>query len=412
MDTVLNKIHVAAPASLLQIKKNTTQRIASIDLLRGAIMIIMALDHTRDYFHTGAFLNNPTDLNNPTVPLFLTRWITHYCAPVFILLAGISAFISGRKKTKKQLSVFLVKRGLWLILLEITVLNFGWYFNVYFNYINLQVIWMLGISMIALSALLYLPKNILLVIGLVMIFGHNLLDHFHIPGKGIDAFAWSLMHERGVFLFGRITINVSYPLIPWIGVMATGYSIGNIFLPGFNPVRRRQLLIYLGSILISFFIILRFINTYGDPVPWLQQSSPAFTFLSFLNVTKYPPSLDYLLVTIGPSLIFLAVTENVSNRLSRIISTYGRVPMLYYIVHIYLVHLLAIPAAAILGYKWTELASFQSGIHSVARLKEYGFSLGTVYGVWACIVIALYPLCKWYDEYKMKNKEKWWLSYL
>jgi len=413
MKTTLTKIGIISPAKAFHINGSIpVKRISSIDLLRGLIMIIMALDHTRDYFHAGAFVNNPTDLNNTTVPLFFTRWITHFCAPVFVFLAGISAFISGRKKTKKQLSLFLVKRGIWLIFLELTILNFGWYFNIYFNYVNLQVIWALGICMIALSGLIHLPKNVVMWIGIAMIFGHNLFDNFHVSGKGLSAFTWSVIHERGVFLFGDTTINISYPLIPWIGLMAVGYRLGTLFLPGCDPIRRKRVLINLGSASIAGFIILRFINNYGDPAPWSYQPLPVFSFLSFINVTKYPPSLDYLLVTIGPALIFLALTEKLSNPVTKIISVYGRVPMFYYIIHIYLLHLLAMPAAVILGFHWTDLASFQSSIHSVPRLKNYGFSLDILYCIWAGIVAVLYPLCKWYDEYKIKNKRKWWLSYL
>ena len=413
MKTTLKKITIISPLKVYPINGNVpVKRIASIDLLRGLIMIIMALDHTRDYFHAGAFVNNPTDLNNTTVPLFFTRWITHFCAPVFVLLAGTSAFISGRKKTTRQLSLFLLKRGIWLILLELTVLNFGWYFNLHFNYINLQVIWALGVCMIALAALVYLPSNVVMAFGLTMIFGHNLFDNFHVAGKSVDAFAWSLLHERGVFSVSSATINVSYPLIPWIGLMAVGYRLGAIFLPVYNAIKRKRVLIKLGLAAISLFILLRSINMYGDPAPWSQQFSPAFTFLSFLNVTKYPPSLDYLLITIGISLLFLAATETVSNAVTKVVSIYGRVPMFYYIIHIYLLHLLAMPAAVILGYHWTDLGSFQTSIHSVPRLKTYGFNLATLYIIWCGVVAFLYPLCKWYDAYKRTHKKQWWLSYL
>ncbi|MEO5591486.1 MAG: heparan-alpha-glucosaminide N-acetyltransferase domain-containing protein [Chitinophagaceae bacterium] len=388
------------------------KRITSIDLLRGVVMIIMALDHTRDYFHAGAFVNDPTDLHKTTLILFLTRWITHFCAPVFILLAGTSAFISGQRKTKKELSLFLLKRGIWLIFLELTILNFGWYFNIHFSFVNLQVIWVLGACMVFLSGLIYLPGKIILITGLVLVVGHNLLDNCHVSGNGLAAFAWSILHERHSFEFGSTNINITYPLLPWVGWMALGYCLGNLFAPGFNGGIRKGILICLSSASIVLFIILRCINTYGDPAPWSRQSSTVFSVLSFINVTKYPPSLDYLLITGGIALLFLAFTENLSNRITKIISVYGRVPMLYYLIHIYFIHLLAIPAVVIAGYQWTDMAAFTKGLHAEPKLKLYGYNLGIVYLVWITVVISLYPLCKWYDAYKMKHKEKWWPGYL
>jgi uncharacterized membrane protein len=388
------------------------KRITSIDLLRGAIMIIMALDHTRDYFHAGAFVNDPTDLHTTTAALFFTRWITHFCAPIFMLLAGVSAFISGQKKTKKELALFLLKRGLWLIFLELTVLNFAWFLNIHFSYISLQVIWALGACMVCLSALIYLPKKVLLITGFVLVAAHNLLDNFHVTGNNLEAFGWSILHERHLFTLGSMKINISYQLIPWVGVMALGYCLGNIFITGFDAAKRKRILIYIGSLSLVLFIIIRYINVYGDLVPWTQQSSGLFSFLSFINVTKYPPSVDYLLITEGVALLFLAFTENLSNGFTKIISIYGRVPMFYYLAHIYLIHLLAIPAAVYLGYRWTDMTSFTNGIHFAPHLKAYGFNLGIVYLIWISIVASLYPLCKWYDGYKTKHKEKWWLGYL
>ena len=388
------------------------KRIASIDLLRGVVMIIMALDHTRDYFHAGAFVNDPTDLHTTTLPLFLTRWITHFCAPVFILLAGTSAFISGQKKTKKELSLFLLKRGLWLIFLGLTIINFGWYFDPHFSFNNLQVIWALGACMIFLSGLIYLPGKLMLATGLVLVTLHNLLDNVHVTGNNATAFAWSILHENHLFTFGNTNINVMYPLIPWIGWIALGYCLGNLYVLRVNDGFRKGVLICLSSAALVLFIILRIINVYGDPHPWTIQRSSIFGFLSFINVTKYPPSLDYLLITGGGTLLFLACTENVSGRFTKIISTYGRVPMLYYIVHIYIIHLLALPAAAIQGYDWKVMTHFSKGIHAEEGLKNYGYSLTVVYIVWVSVVVLLYPLCKWYDNYKTAHKEKWWLSYV
>jgi uncharacterized membrane protein len=211
---------------------------------------------------------------------------------------------------------------------------------------------------------------------------------------------------------GSKNLNITYPLIPWIGVMALGYCLGKIYDRDFDAGQRKNLLLTLGSLSIIFFIILRYANGYGDPGPWSQQSSGTFTFLSFINVTKYPSSLDYLLITLGVAFLFLAFTENLSNRFTKIASTYGRVPMLYYLAHIYLIHLFALAAVVYQGYPWTAMTTFPKGIHFVPYLGSYGFPLVVVYGVWILVVASLYPLCKWYDGYKTKHKEKWWLSYL
>jgi uncharacterized membrane protein len=387
-------------------------RIRSIDLLRGLIMIIMALDHTRDYFHADAFVYDPLDLEKTTVLLYFTRWITHFCAPIFVLLSGTSAFISGQRKTTKELSGFLFKRGIWLVILEQTVVNFGWFFNVHFNFFIFGVIWVLGLSMIILAVLVYLPGKVIFWIGLIMVAGHNLLDPIHFQNHDAPGFLWGMLHDRKVFSIGQIQIGEAYHIIPWAGVMALGYCLGGIFANGFDPVRRKKILLQLGSASLLIFVIVRGINVYGNLYPWTSQSSPLLTFLSFLNISKYPPSLDYLLVTEGFAFLFLAFTENISNGLTRFISVYGRVPLFYYLLHIYLIHVVAVFAAVMTGYKWTAMTGFTSWISGMPTLQGYGFSLGTVYLIWISIVLFLYPLCKWYDGYKAANKHKWWLSYL
>jgi uncharacterized membrane protein len=390
----------------------TTGRIKSIDLLRGLIMIIMALDHVRDYFHADAFIYDPLDLQKTSVLLYFTRWITHFCAPIFVLLAGTSAFISGQRKTTKELAGFLVKRGIWLIILEQTVVNFGWFFNPGFSVFLFGVIWVLGLCMICLAGLIFLPKNLILAIGLIMVFGHNLLDPVHVPGNGAVSFFWGALHEQKFFSYGHIKIAEFYHLIPWAGVMALGYCLGGIFAKGSDPLKRRRILLQLGIGSLVLFVILRGINIYGNLYPWSHQSTPSRTFLSFINIYKYPPSLDYLLVTEGFAFVFLALTENLSGRFSQFISVYGRVPLFYYILHIYLIHLVAMAAAVFLGYKWTDMTSFNTWIDGMPNLQGYGFSLGVVYLIWLSIVIVLYPLCKKYDLYKSSHKDKWWLSYL
>jgi uncharacterized membrane protein len=387
-------------------------RITSIDLLRGLIMIIMALDHTRDYFHKDAFLFDPLDLEKTSVLLFFTRWITHFCAPIFVLLAGTSAFLSGQKKTKKELSIFLVKRGCWLIFLELTVVNFSWFFNIHFSFILLAVIWALGVSMICLAALIHLPRKWLLVVSLLLICAHNLLDGVHHYQNDATGFIWGLLHDSKIYTTPYGNIFEGYPVIPWIGVMALGYYMGAFFAKDFDVQKRKKILITLGCLSWIAFILLRTINIYGNIKPWANQPSMAFSILSFINVSKYPPSLDYLLVTEGFAFIFLGLTENISNRITKIISVYGRVPMFYYILHIYMIHLVAMAAAVFTGFPWTAMTGFTSWISNSPQLTGYGFSLGVVYVIWISIVIILYPLCKKYDRYKSSHRDKWWLSYL
>lgn len=384
----------------------------SIDLLRGTVMIIMALDHVRDYFHAAAFHYDPTDLSQTNVALFFTRWITHFCAPVFMFLSGTSAYLVGRRKNKNELSLFLLKRGLWLVVLEMVIMNFGWNFDIHFNIIQFIVIWALGVSMIALAALIHLPINAILVLGLVMVGGHNLLDHIVVEGNSPTAFLWALIHQQGFFTWSDKMVIVGYPLVPWIGVMALGYCLGSLFTREVDAAKRKLLLARLGWALIILFIVLRISNVYGDPSPWEKQTTPLFTFLSFLNTTKYPPSLLYLLMTIGPSLLFLAYTEKVSNHAANVVSIYGRVPLFYYVIHVYLLHLLAMVAIELVpGFDWSNMVLTQP-IWFAENLKGYGFSLVIVYLVWMVVVVGLYPLCKWYDRYKQSHKEKWWLSYL
>ncbi len=375
-------------------------------------MIIMALDHVRDYFHADAFVYDPLDLDKTTVILYFTRWITHFCAPIFVLLAGTSAFISGQRKTTKELAGFLVKRGIWLIILEETVVNIAWFFNPGFSFFIFGVIWVLGLCMIILAGLIFLPRKIICAIGLIMVFGHNLLDPVHFNQNDTMGFLWGLLHDRKVFSFGSIHIGEAYHIIPWAGVMALGYCLGGIYAKGFDPLKRKRILLQLGTVSLLLFVIIRGINLYGNLYPWTKQSTIMFSFLSFINISKYPPSLDYLLVTEGFAFIFLALTENVSGRLSKIISVYGRVPLFYYVFHIYLIHLIALTAAVLTGFRWTDMTSFYTWIDGMPNLKGYGFSLGVVYLIWIGIVAFLYPFCKWYDRYKFSHREKWWLSYL
>jgi len=385
----------------------TKPRIESIDLLRGLVMVIMALDHVRDYFHADVTVFEPQDLEQTNGLLFFTRWITHFCAPVFVFLAGTSAFLSGQRKTKKELSLFLLKRGIWLLLVEVTIVNFAWSFNIKLPFIGLGVIWALGISMICLAGLIHLPKKIILLLGIVIVAGHNLLDRIH-----FDTLIWSVLHEPKIFRIDEThLIRVTYPVLPWIGIMALGYCFGTLYSKNTDAEKRKKLLWQLGTVAIIAFIVIRFLNVYGDPGQWSQQNSQLFTFLSFLNTTKYPPSLLYTLMTIGPALIFLAIAEKASGKLVQPVIHIGRVPMFFYILHLYLIHLAAMFSAEFSGFDWSDMI-LQRRTWIDPQLKGYGFSLGVTYLVWIGIVFLLYPLCKWYDKYKTEHKEKWWLSYL
>lgn len=382
-----------------------TARLQSIDILRGVVMVLMTLDHTRDYFTN--FSGNLSDVSQATTGLFLTRWITHYCAPIFIFLAGTSAFFSlSKRKDKKIMSLFLLKRGLWLILLELTVIRFGWLFNIDYSLMILQVIWAIGVSMVCLGALIHLPYNAILVIGLAMVLGHNMLDGFHTNDYDFVSAVWRILHQGGSQPIGNSNLFVIYPVVPWIGVMALGYCMGNILQ---MPQARRNKILYqtgIGAILL--FILLRLINSYGDPIPWQEQDSIIKTILSFVNCKKYPPSLLYLLMTLGPAIAVIPLLEKWKGAVANFFIVYGRVPLFYYIVHIYFVHLSAIILAAIIG---VPVKLFTQNNTLFAAKQGWGFDLPYVYLAWLVIVVILYFPSKWFMKVKATHK-KWWLSYL
>jgi uncharacterized membrane protein len=402
-----------APAQATHPARPRTARIESIDLLRGIVMVIMALDHARDYFNRSAYLFDPTDLQHTTVALFLTRWITHYCAPVFMLLSGISAWLYGRKNGRAAASFFLLTRGLWLIIAELFIVTLGWTFNLHYGIFILQVIWAFGFSMIVLSGLIYARRGVLLAIALLLIGGHDLLDGIHVSGGGFTAFLFSFLHAQAGFTAGPIKLFVGYPILPWIGLITLGYWFGDLYHPNYDPAQRRRLLRWLGWGAIVLFIILRAIDGYGDPAPWSVQRNLVFTLLSFIDVSKYPPSLLYILLTIGPALLFLSASERPLNTLTRPLAVIGRVPMFYYLVHIYFLHALAVAAAAASGFPPAAMVNLDNWVTANPQLKGYGFGLGVVYAVWIGTVIVLYPLCRWFDRYKRRHAaEQKWLSYL
>jgi uncharacterized membrane protein len=399
-------VAIAAPAAI----KN--KRLESIDLLRGTVMVIMALDHVRSFFNADAFLYNPTDLTQTSVILFFTRWITHFCAPVFVLLAGTSAYLYGIKRNRQQLSFFLLTRGIWLVFIELFIVTLEVTFNPLYHVFNMQVIWAIGISMIALSAIVYMNRRLIMVTGIVLMAAHNLFDTIHVPGHGIGPFLWSVLHEPRDLTFGYFTFSVRYPVLPWMGIICVGYCLGSLYAPGHDPVKRKKILLTLGSGAIALFILLRSGNWYGDAAHWSVQKNAVFSLLSFLNTTKYPPSLLYILMTLGPALIFLAFAERPLNALTEKIQVYGSVPMFYYLVHFFLIHLFALIAAVLSGYKGSAMV-LTTRLSNTPALKGYGFSLMTVYLVWIGLVLFLYPFCKWFDQYKRTHQgTRRWLSYL
>ncbi|MEN9298745.1 MAG: hypothetical protein RLZZ429_1058, partial [Bacteroidota bacterium] len=333
-------------------------RISSIDILRGLVMIIMALDHVRDFFHITAMTEDPTNPATTTPILFFTRWMTHYCAPVFVFLSGTSAFLSGQKKTKKELSVFLLKRGLFLIVLEIVVINFLVVFDPLYRFVGLQVIWVIGVSMVLLSFLIYLPIRVLFVIGIALVVGHNMLDGFNYRNMDEIPLWYALLHQQMFTSYadGRF-FAVLYPLIPWPGIMLLGYCMGAWFVKEFEAAKRKRLLLGWGSAAVIAFFFMRWLNVYGDLVPWTTQKDTTATIISFFNVTKYPPSLLYCCMTLGPALLALIWLEKVKGKWSEIVMVYGRVPMFYYILHFFLIHMLCIVAFFATGRPLSDAAS-------------------------------------------------------
>ncbi len=388
-------------------------RIDSIDLLRGLVMIIMALDHTRDFFHKGAWTSDPTNLATTTPFLFFTRWITHLCAPIFVFLAGTGAWFQSLRKNKKDLSLFLIKRGLWLLVVEIIIMNFAFSFDVHYSIIALQTIWSIGISMIILGLMVWLPFYVILTTGLLIVLGHNLLDFYEAGLKSSPGWWYDLIHRPGFYpLGGGRSLLILYPFLSWAGLMMLGYCFGKLFLK-YEGLQRRKMLLWLGLGILVFFVAARFIDEYGDAAKWSTQKDSVFTFLSFMNLTKYPPSLLYMCATIGIGILFLAFFANARNGLTRFITVYGRVPFLYYVLHFFLIHLVSSVFYLLRGHSVAEgLEIKQGGFLPQFAAADEGYSLFWVYIIWICVVLSLYPVCKWFSNYKLKHKEKWWLSYL
>lgn len=392
-----------------------TKRIESIDILRGIVMVLMALDHVRDYFHFTANTEDPLNLATTTPFLFFTRWITHFCAPVFVFLSGTSIYLQSLRKTKKELSAFLIKRGLWLIFVEIFIISLAWTFNPLYNNIPLQVIWAIGISMLILGLLIKYSFNLIFAIGLAIVCTHNLLDFQEASKDYAGGVLMNFIHAARFTPFSFAPNHqfiIAYPFLPWTGLMMLGFCCGKFFTPQFSVEKRGQILTRIGLGLILFFVVIRFVNVYGDPYPWKIQANMFDTFLAFISVHKYPPSLMYMCITIGPALIALAYLEKIQNSFTYNIQVFGRVAFFYYVLHIYLIHLISAIGYFVKGH------SFQEGLNVAQKFPFYftssndGFGLGVVYAVWLMVIILLFPLCKWYNNYKSNHREKWWLSYL
>ena len=375
-------------------------RVPSVDLLRGIVMVLMALDHTRDFFSNLRF--PPEDLSRATPLLFFTRWITHFCAPVFFLLAGVGASLMLRAgRSRKDVSLFLLTRGLWLAFLEVTILHFFWNFNFALPRF-LLVLWALGMSMVILAGAIFLPRAAVATIGVVMIAGHNLLDGITPQSLGAFAPFWHVLHVPG-FAWPP-AVFVAYPLIPWCGVMMVGFALGAVF--DWEAGRRKRFLLRAGIAATIGFVLLRILNGYGDPRDWSAQATGAMTVASFLNLNKYPPSLLYLLMTLGPALVALRLFDNARGKLVDFVSVYGRVPMFYYVVHILVIHLLASAFALVQGGE----AGFL-GLDISAFPEWYGTNLAGVYVAWIVVVLILYIPCRWFANLKARRRDKW-LSYL
>lgn len=388
------------------------QRKIYIDVLRGAVMIIMLLDHVRDFFHNSAI--DPMEATETYPALYLTRWITHFCAPVFIFLSGVSAFLQIQKYGASSTARFLVKRGLWLIIMECTVVAFAWTFDPLLHFIPFQVIWAIGISMLICGLLLFagLKVRSLLVLGLVIIVLHNLLDTWEKAQSGLLI---DLLHRGGFtayhYLQNRVVVIV-YPFLPWTGVMLMGIGMGGVFSSGYGEAARRKLMWEISAVFFSVFFALRVSHLYGDKQDWRSYGQFSQTLYSFFDVCKYPPSLLYICLTLGPAFFILPLLEKSNSWFSKVLSVYGRTAFFFYVLHILLVHTVAMVFYFSRGHSFSEASSLSQNSPFLFVVAGEGFSLGGVYLVWLGIAVALYPLCYWYDLYRRAHPQKSWLRYL
>lgn len=397
-------------------------RISEIDMLRGLVIVLMALDHVRDYFFNGGGFNgDPLDPNSTTAWLYTTRWITHLCAPTFVFLSGVSAYLQFAKgKTTPNLALFLLTRGLWLIFLEATILSFGWSFG--FPYpLFFQVIWAIGWSMVALAGLIWLPRMAVLAIGVVIVAGHNLLDPINAAQLGEFGLLWTFLHDGGPIMMGDQPIGLlGYPVLPWIGVIALGYGMGAIFLE--PPAKRDRTIFLIGLGMLAAFLVLRGTMIYGDPMfatgpegefrDWRTQNSFGAALMVFLDVQKYPPSLQFVLVTLGLVFVLWPLLSRLPKPARSVLNTFGAVPFFFYVLHIYLVHGLAIAANAAMGQPVAGYFDYMINVFTAPeKFAGAGFSLPWVYVAWIVVLALLYPLCLYWQQLKTRRRD-WWLSYL
>ncbi len=384
---------------------SSSDRIASVDILRGLVIALMALDHVRDFFHVRALQFDPLDFEQSYAVLFATRWVTHFCAPVFVFLSGVSVHLKRTQgHSRPQLSRRLLTRGLWLVFLELTLVGFAWNFSL--DFLFLQVIWAIGWSMVVLAALVWLPTPAVLAIGLVIVAGHNLLDPVQPDQFGRAAPLWSALHESGPILVGgRLAGFFAYPLIAWVGVMALGYGLGAIFR--LDPPARRRTLYALGAGTLALFVVLRLLDGYGDANTWEVQPTFPRTAMDFLATTKYPPSLQFLCMTLGPALLLLPLLDRLRARTAEPWITFGAVPFFFYVLHVFLAHGLSATLSLAQGYPVWGVADLFRGAQG---LQGFGVSLLVTYGVWLLVLALLYPPCRWFAGLKRRRRD-WWLSY-
>jgi uncharacterized membrane protein len=384
------------------------KRIQNIDIVRGLVMVIMTLDHIRDFFHANPNTIEPTDLAHTSAALFLTRWITHLCAPTFVFLSGVSAYISKTQQKNFQANrIFLIKRGLWLIVLNFTINNFGIFFDIHFGVFFSQVIAVIGFGFLILAALLNLPAKTIGILGGIIILSHNLLQGISFPENQPLNFIWTYLMRVGYFqLTTNTALLISYAIIPWTGILLLGFGAGEII---YNSAKKPTLL-SIGAYSLLAFIIVRFVNYYGDPSPWVVQNSSLMTILSFFNTTKQPPSLLFVLMTLGVAFLLLSYFSKRENVFTKWLIIFGKVPLFYWLIHWYFLHLIAIIYYLSQGYKWSQLQF--TGFGFGRPLDNNGMPLWGVYVTWILVILLLYPITKWYSGYKMRNKNKQWLRYL
>ncbi|MRG48785.1 DUF1624 domain-containing protein [Chitinophaga sp. SYP-B3965] len=385
------------------------QRFTAIDVLRGAVMLIMALGHVRHLLHLPALTDEPTNLATTTPLLFFTRWISHYCAATFIFLAGISIHIIGQGKTKREQGEFLITRGLWLVVVELLIVSFSLTFQPSYPMFVLQVIWATGWSMVLLGLLIRTSYKVILIIGCMLFFGHNILDYFPLAQENL-LLKFLFTTHTDAFIVSNRSVLLVYAVLPWTGTMLLGYAFGAVYKKDVDPLRRRKILVSAGIAFILLFFLLRFINLYGDPSPWSQQKNGLFTVMSFLNVTKYPVSLQYGCMTLGPVLLLLAALENKKGWVADRLAVFGRVAFFYYVLHFFLIHVITGVLFFATGHTWHEAITASSPF--LFRPYDFGFDLAVVYAIWVFVILLLYLPCKWFGQFKRMHKGQWWLRYV